>query len=128
MTDNLPTMGDDYEAELIRSQSIAKAEEPAWLTRLKAEQQELNERGQKLNDFIKSNPGFQKLPARDQFLLNQQLEIMSIFFGILNERVFRAVNPELTARDDAKHKADTAALKAQGMGAVFGGINGNTEH
>lgn len=120
-SDNLPTMGEEAEMSLAEAQEHSrveemledmptKATEPEWLTRLKAEHHELNERGQKLDKFIKSNPGFAKLPDRDKALLALQLRLMADLFGILNERIFRAVNPELAARADAQ---DAEYLKAE---------------
>ena len=56
-------------------------------SRLLQEQQELNERIDKLEDFINDSPAFEKIPHAQQNLLVIQLPAMKAYAEVLNQRV-----------------------------------------
>ena len=59
----------------------------SFLDRLKIEERELDEKYQKLQDFILSE-GFEKLDNDRQDVLKRQLEVMASYLSILEERLY----------------------------------------
>lgn len=55
------------------------------------ERNDLNEKIQKLDDFIERNDLFKELPSRDQELMTSQYNVMLQYVRILNERIGRFV-------------------------------------
>lgn len=63
-------------------------EEGDFLSRLKAEHVELEDRCIKLANFIESNPAFKNLAPRMQRLLNSQANAMVEYDSILERRIY----------------------------------------
>lgn len=58
-----------------------------FLDRLKVEQTELQEKEEKLNDYIENNSHFQTLTDENKMLLKDQLVYMEKYNLILKERI-----------------------------------------
>lgn len=65
------------------------AEIPPHVQRMLLERDELADRTQKLREFIKENPLFQRLDDHDQYLLGQQEAHMSAYLIVLRQRIER---------------------------------------
>lgn len=61
--------------------------EQTFLDRLKLERSELNEKTEKLTDFVTKIESFSKLSAANQNLLIEQLNVMNRYLGILDIRI-----------------------------------------
>ena len=67
---------------------VSSSEEPSTpYIRVLKESSELRDKIVKLNIFIKCNPQYKQLSARQQALLNQQLDVMLEYFTILEKRI-----------------------------------------
>lgn len=61
--------------------------QPPHLERVVTERNELNDKREKLAAFIDSNPVFETLPEEEKGRLQRQLEIMTDYAAILQERI-----------------------------------------
>lgn len=68
---------------------IAAGQPDNYVTRMETELAQLRERTMKLSAFISSSIS-KELPRLDQFLLNQQLTIMTDYADVLSVRIGRA--------------------------------------
>ena len=62
--------------------------------RMFKEQSELCEKVEKLGAFISENPIFNKLPKEEQYDMKLQLEAMTMYSTILQNRLDRATAPK----------------------------------
>lgn len=128
-------MGDDYETQLENlmdnnqppahrltgaqeAEAFLKTHEPdplLWISRLHDEHRELDLKGMRLSQYIRENPAYKALPARDQFLLQTQANAMGQYFAILSERIWRAEHPAMAGQADAAalQQADAMDMPAQ---------------
>ena len=60
------------------------------IERMNEESEALNEKVNKLEDFIKSNPVFETLDVHDQSMMRDQLEYMDRYLAVLDCRIVRA--------------------------------------
>lgn len=58
-----------------------------WRERVEVERKELNEKVQKLSDFINDREKFEALPKRQQALLQRQESAMKTYLGILDQLI-----------------------------------------
>lgn len=59
-----------------------------FLERLNGEHAELNEKVEKLEDFIEGNPGFDTVGDMQRVLLVTQLNVMKLYLYTLAERIW----------------------------------------
>lgn len=126
-SDGLPTMGEQAESELSMTDNTPTAPDGRpvgngaddavvinpHVLRMKIEQRELDQKGQALVAFIRENPIFTTLPPRDQALMKYQAEMMGQYFAVLNERIFRAQNPDQAKEYDDKEAARLVMSKQE---------------
>ncbi len=60
------------------------------VVRMNEESEALNEKINKLEDFIKSNPVFETLDVHDQSMMRDQLEYMDRYLAVLDLRIVKA--------------------------------------
>jgi hypothetical protein len=63
-----------------------------FLKRLDDEHSELNEKVEKLEDFIENNPVFKTVGEMQRVLLVTQLNAMKLYLYTLNERIYNLTN------------------------------------
>ena len=117
-------MGEQYESEIMEQskdpmQSLPEVE--PRIQRMLIERDELDQRGQKLVAFVRSD-GFKLLPEREKYLLTTQAQMMGNYYAILSERIMRAQNPAQAAEYDLK-EAQQEKASADAVGS--GGTDGN---
>lgn len=61
--------------------------QPPYQQRVVEEKSELDEKLEKLRDFIFHNPVFRTLPSRDRHLLVRQQAAMAVYSRVLRERI-----------------------------------------
>lgn len=63
--------------------------QPPWLDQVIIVAADLDKLGMALSAFIKSDPQYRTLHAYDRYLLRYQLNTMTQYFGVLQERIRR---------------------------------------
>lgn len=125
--DGLPTMGEEAEASLNAATCtcgkpgtpgvVHRTDGPCyqddWVSRIKLEVHDLDQKGMKLNQFIRSNPLYETLAPRDKELLITQMNAMSTYYAVLCERVFRAEHAELAKEADAAEAEANEKMRAE---------------